>query len=634
MFKKTSALPVLIASVLGGIMAIFTVSLDATHKLRAFLEQENASMERSAMHAAGYVQEFVERRRGIVESFAREHAEELDYIANNPQVEEPQKNIRRLLEGYFPRHFTFVVRRSNGDFVPDDLGEFVGDACRHDMNGFAKLLASTHTAHDGKIPTGTDYHPIIHPQPFNYHFDIIAAWTAANGNDGLLMISFTPKELVQILKAHELPHHKLVVLRNDQPDLIEVTSSGWRENIEREIRLSNDETKALVGRTPIVGTQWNVGYVPSHVFLTTRENNILNGAVLVVAVIAAFILLIVFWYFFSANARRSDAVEKAKLLRQSNRDRHSLETVINVIPIPIFRRNPEGLTDLVNQAYADLLGLSILDIKGKSLADIYGEDTARLIDKNDAGLLQTPNQTQVYERRVTPLRGGHPRDVVFHKTTMVLDGDKAPSILGAAVDVTEDRSMRASLEKLATTDPLTGICNRRKFTETATVELERARRYGHALSIVILDVDHFKSVNDNHGHDFGDAALRQLAQILTASIRDIDLAARIGGEEFTLLLPETDAAAAHAVCERLRGDVANQPVVCQNKSQTITVSLGVVTWYPGIGQKSLDTLMSTADSALYQAKHAGRNRTVSMLLQTTKEDAETSISENAYAANC
>lgn len=623
----------LFAAVVGGIVAIYTVSIDATEELRGFLAQENASMERSATHAAGYIEEFVTRRKGLVEAFAREHADELDNLVRNPNSERPQNIIRSLLKGYFPRHFTFVARRNNGDFIPDDLGEFVGDACRRDMNVFANLLTSINTPHDVEIPKGTDYPPVIHPQPFNYHFDIIAPWTAANGDDGLLMISFTPKELVQILKAHELPHHKLVVLNQDQPDLIEVTSSGWRENIDRAMRLSNDETKALVGRMPVAGTRWDVGYVPSQVFLASRENDILKSAILAATVIAAFILLIVYWYFISDRARRSDAAEKARLLRQSNRDRLSLETVINVIPVPIFRRNPEGLTDLANQAYADLLGLDISDIKGKSLTEIYGEETALTISSNDNELLGKPSETQVYEQRISPLKSVNPRDVLFYKTTMLLDGDSAPSILGAAVDVTEERRMRASLEKLATTDPLTGIFNRRKFTEIATVELERAKRYGHSLSLVILDVDHFKSVNDNYGHDFGDAALKQLAQILASGTRDIDLVARIGGEEFTLLLPETAAAAAYAVCERLRHDVSSQPVICDKQTRSITISLGVATWHPGMDQQTLDTLMSSADSALYRAKRAGRDRTFSVQSQDSGAVPGEAIAENAYSAS-
>jgi diguanylate cyclase (GGDEF)-like protein len=164
----------------------------------------------------------------------------------------------------------------------------------------------------------------------------------------------------------------------------------------------------------------------------------------------------------------------------------------------------------------------------------------------------------------------------------------------------------ADLERLARTDPLTGLANRRRFMEELEQEVERSERYGRPLSVVALDLDHFKSVNDSHGHAAGDDVLREAAQALQSVCRDVDLAARMGGEEFSLLLPETDIPGARIVAERVRERIAGaahrSPA---GQAFRVTASLGVATVKPGA---SGEALLQAADEALYRAKDAGRNR--------------------------
>jgi diguanylate cyclase (GGDEF)-like protein len=166
----------------------------------------------------------------------------------------------------------------------------------------------------------------------------------------------------------------------------------------------------------------------------------------------------------------------------------------------------------------------------------------------------------------------------------------------------------ADLERLARTDPLTGLANRRRFMEALEQEVERLERYGRPLSLVALDLDHFKSVNDAHGHAAGDDVLREASQALRSVCRDVDLAARMGGEEFSLLLPETDVAGARIVAERVRERIAGaahrSPA---GQAFRVTASLGVATAWPGA---SGEALLQAADEALYRAKDAGRNLVV------------------------
>jgi diguanylate cyclase (GGDEF)-like protein len=160
--------------------------------------------------------------------------------------------------------------------------------------------------------------------------------------------------------------------------------------------------------------------------------------------------------------------------------------------------------------------------------------------------------------------------------------------------------------QLATHDALTELCNRRHFTELMEKEIARAQRHGRPLILCILDLDLFKPINDRYGHIAGDAVLRQFSEILRAHVRADDIAARIGGEEFAVLLPETELAQALQFANRLREAVAAFEFRPGGEDKQITVSIGVADMGPQRDSRS--TLMRAADAALYRAKDAGRNR--------------------------
>ena len=170
----------------------------------------------------------------------------------------------------------------------------------------------------------------------------------------------------------------------------------------------------------------------------------------------------------------------------------------------------------------------------------------------------------------------------------------------------ELREANQVLEKLAALDSLTELANRRCFFEHATTEVVRAQRYGHPLALQMLDIDHFKAINDCYGHAAGDSVLQQLASVLRSNLRHNDMAARIGGEEFVVLLPETrlEDAALHA--ERLRHAVEEIKLPFSQEMQGITVSIGVASL--GTGELSAEPMLTRADNALYRAKTEGRNR--------------------------
>jgi diguanylate cyclase (GGDEF)-like protein len=157
-----------------------------------------------------------------------------------------------------------------------------------------------------------------------------------------------------------------------------------------------------------------------------------------------------------------------------------------------------------------------------------------------------------------------------------------------------------------TVDGLTEVHNKRYFHEQLDREASRSRRYERTFSLVVFDLDHFKQVNDTHGHLAGDAVLRQLAQIVRANVRRDDTLARIGGEEFGLILPEVGIDGARALAEKIRVAVEDATFRFEGQTIPVTVSLGVAQWGAGVDEG--DALVRKADAALYEAKRGGRNR--------------------------
>jgi len=170
--------------------------------------------------------------------------------------------------------------------------------------------------------------------------------------------------------------------------------------------------------------------------------------------------------------------------------------------------------------------------------------------------------------------------------------------------------LNATLELLAANDALTGLANRRTLMDLGEKECRRAERFGHPLSVMVVDIDLFKAVNDRWGHLAGDRVICAVANACVARTRHgVDTVARFGGEEFVLVLPETDTASALALAESLRDVVARQEVTVNEGTGrvSVTVSIGVATLVPGGSELSFEQLVNTADKALYRAKETGRN---------------------------
>ena len=209
---------------------------------------------------------------------------------------------------------------------------------------------------------------------------------------------------------------------------------------------------------------------------------------------------------------------------------------------------------------------------------------------------------------------GHPTLLILPKVLNVAAGTVVLCLLlwrwlPLAVKERNKADQRATdLEMLAAVDFLTGVYNRRQFETLARAELARCQRYMRPLSVVMLDIDHFKAVNDRFGHAAGDRVLKSVADLCRAAKRDSDIIARLGGEEFAIMLPETTEAATVQFAERLRHLIVDCALTANGEAIPVTISVGIAG--ASIRTSGIEALMRDADQALFEAKRSGRNRIV------------------------
>jgi len=277
--------------------------------------------------------------------------------------------------------------------------------------------------------------------------------------------------------------------------------------------------------------------------------------------------------------------------------RRMLQTLLRAVPAPLLITTRKG--DRLIQANDAAKSYFGPDAQGDTFNIRKYSDSAgsRKIH------LTPPQEGQITEAEARlRLADGRFRDVLLVTTQTMANGLEA--VLTIVVDITRRKELEAHLRELATTDPLTGLANRTLFCGKAADEIRRAKRHGRPLAVIMLDIDYFKHLNDTHGHDTGDAALKAFADLSRTMVRAQDVVARIGGEEFALLLPETDRPGALGLADRLRLAVAGLRL--GNGDATMTISLGVSDIRPG--ETTVDAALHRADQALYRAKAAGRNQ--------------------------
>ncbi len=308
----------------------------------------------------------------------------------------------------------------------------------------------------------------------------------------------------------------------------------------------------------------------------------------------------------TAERELKAALERETGLRQ--RTQNFVQRLLDVIPDPFYVKSAEGRFIIVNEASAREQHAHADDLVGMDSYLFEPEDSADDVRMEDRVVLDgTPFDQE--KHTVLPGRGERFHQVVKRRWEHV---DGSPVVVGAHFDVTRWKVAERELERVAYEDSLTGLANRRYFLAEAERAASRAERHRQPLALLIFDLDYFKRVNDEHGHQAGDDVLCRVAERARKSLRNEDMPARWGGEEFVVLLPMTALAQAMVVANRLRAAIAATPLPTCAGPLPVTCSCGVAQRRHA---EPIADLIARADAALYQAKDSGRNACVAAPLE-------------------
>ncbi len=266
--------------------------------------------------------------------------------------------------------------------------------------------------------------------------------------------------------------------------------------------------------------------------------------------------------------------------------------------------DPDGAIASWNPAMERLTGFTAVDATGQSCSLLFAPD-AITPDRLGDRLAEARHSGISFAEGRMRRAGGE----IFWGQSILFCAEPSQHADGYVLLVRDTGNHRETIDSLlhaAKSDQLTGVANRRGLHEAATLEINRHAVRPRDIALLLLDIDHFKQINDTYGHPVGDEVLRSLALVMLDSVRNIDVVARIGGEEFAVLLPSTDLTMAARIAERIRERVAQQPVRSGSHVIRYSVSIGVARFDAGMA--GIDDLIATADRMLYRAKYAGRDR--------------------------
>ncbi|MEE8574765.1 MAG: diguanylate cyclase [Thermodesulfobacteriota bacterium] len=283
-------------------------------------------------------------------------------------------------------------------------------------------------------------------------------------------------------------------------------------------------------------------------------------------------------------------------LRDSQR---LLESVIDNSTAVIYVKDLEGRYILINRWFEKLFNIKKENVKGQIDEDIFPAELANSFRMNDLEVIRKKKPVRFEE---TAPHDDGPHTYISVKFPLYDSGDDVYAVCGISTDITERKVMEDELLVLSTTDILTGAYNRKKMDEILIMEMERARRFKHPLSLLLFDIDDFKPVNDTYGHAAGDEALRAIADIVRGHMRKTNYFIRWGGEEFLIVAVETALEGGANLADRIRLEIAAYKF--EKITESVTVSFGVTEFKE---DDTSDSLLKRADDALYEAKDGGRN---------------------------
>ena len=426
------------------------------------------------------------------------------------------------------------------------------------------------------VVSGAPVHPATAAfvaNPFREILDEMGAFVYATDLNGSYVYA---NPMVLQLLGRSLPE----VLGKTFDDFIKLEHDEDRAAIDRRVLVHGEvvarEESNVIPHTGEVRTYWSV----------KRPLRDAGGAIAGMVGVS---------YDITDKKRLENAVAEQKAL---------LAAVLDNVDALVYMKGEDRRFRYANQRAADAFGLPADQVVGKLDCQLMPSEAAERFWRKDQEIFAS-GQRSVSEEAMQG-RDGRMR----HYWSVVVpwqQADGSRAVIGLSTDITELHDLKEELQRQARTDALTGVANRRSFQEAAQAEFQRSRRYGRQLSLMAIDVDHFKGINDHHGHPVGDRVLQVIAQCVQESLRSNDVLARTGGEEFCVLLPETELAAASELAGRLCQNLALHAAF-STLGVEVTASFGVTSLLAD--DERFDQVFARCDRALYAAKQQGRNRVV------------------------
>ncbi|MEW6982238.1 diguanylate cyclase [Colwelliaceae bacterium 6471] len=301
----------------------------------------------------------------------------------------------------------------------------------------------------------------------------------------------------------------------------------------------------------------------------------------------------------------STDISKQKVLENLVKEQNKLlDAVLNNVDAYIYMKDDKRHFLYVNKKTAEMFGKPIDEIVGHLDANVIGQEMADHFWQSDKLVFET-NKKQTIEE-VAEDEEGNLHHYISMKMPYQLD-ENSNALIGFSTDVTELYQLKEEFKKQANTDALTGLYNRRYLFEHAEIEFSRAIRHDLNLAVISIDIDYFKKINDQYGHPVGDKVLIEIGKNIALSLRQEDILARMGGEEFAIILPDTSLEEAKIVAQRICL-TENKFVINEHNNECVDVQLSVGLVSKRSSDTDFDALFIRADNALYKAKSSGRNR--------------------------
>jgi len=551
------------------------------------------------------IEALVSERTRVISAIAHDNRDLLQTMQADPDNESLIDTFRQKLRGYYPTFVTYTIVDSKGNRVPDDMGELVGDACVSDIQGF-----QTGDLHLSELRSDISfYKPLIHPQAFYYHFDIMGLWSDDKEAKNVLFVSYIATDLSMIIQDYQTSAQTIYLVKSQDPQMIEVSVNGSRDLLKREPRLSLQEYESVMARQAITGTRWQVIGRPSNLLLETTQHYIIQyGSIASVLLIFYLFSLVV---LYRSNNQKQFAFKQLSTLNNRLEDTvlertlelSKLNTAIKQIPIEIIITDATGIIEYTNPRFTELTGYTQQQVIGKS---VLTKDNTILDKHSISKIWQVISSGKVWQGDVI-CRDNNRREYWLNLIASPVrnEDNSICQFIVMGEDISEKKALDHQLQYQTHYDELTHLPNRILARHRLADALKECSCNKCKVGIILIDLDDFKKVNDTLGHQYGDALLIESGRRLSATIQSNFELARLGGDEFLIILPEiTSARTVENTAKKIISKFA-EPFILDDMEFIITASLGIST-YPDDGSE-VPQLLRKADSAMYQSKSIGGN---------------------------